>query len=154
MHEPKRCPRCGLVTTDYHNGKRPCYCRPCDNAFHKERREQGYVKPKVRKPYVLPEHMRPTIIPTAMDLAWFAGLFEGEGSVSGQGYPEMSQKDDWPLRFIRDRFGGTIALYTSKSSGRSYFRWWLTGPHGRELLAQISPLLSPRRREQIRSKLP
>src|SRR5258706_7126079 len=60
----------------------------------------------------------PTEVPTMKDIAWAAGIYEGEGSVSRDvnctGYwsgirISVTQKDRWLLHRLKALFGGTIA---------------------------------------------
>lgn len=86
------------------------------------------------------------------DIAWAAGIFEGEGTAGhwdGSTKVHVVQKGDWlPLR-LQALFGGGIYF---KSKGR-YALWSLGGPRARGFLLTIFPFLSPRRREQVRRAL-
>ena len=63
--------------------------------------------------------------PTAIEVAWAAGIYEGEGSCvtnhSGSGYESfvasVNQKDPEILYRMRDLFGGTIKLCNKKFNG-------------------------------------
>lgn len=99
---------------------------------------------------------RPTEHPTVIDIAWAAGVYEGEGSVSytqsGYGnrmpFVSITQKDQWLCARLRALFGGTV-LQNTKQNG-SYDYWRLTGPRGVGFLMTIYKFLSPRRQQQIR----
>ncbi len=98
----------------------------------------------------------PTKIPTKEEIAWAAGIYEGEGSAGGPGpTPEIRipqkdhQKDQWVLRRLLQWFGGNIyAKYTEPG----IHIWRVGGPRARNFINCIWPHLSPRRREQIRRK--
>jgi len=104
--------------------------------------------------------------PTILDIAWVAGVFEGEGSVSaphgsrGSMTATLVQKDLWLLDRVVELFGGHYYLsggYTTKtnSSGKSTVcgRWEITGPRARGFVFTIFSFLSPRRRAQIKAAL-
>ena len=71
---------------------------------------------------------------TAQDIAWAAGIYEGEGYCRttkdpGSGRPSsfgvvLSQKEQWlPVRLMT-MFGGRIAQYKNKN-GKEYWHWYL-----------------------------
>lgn len=103
----------------------------------------------------------PTEVPTEEDWAWFAGIFEGEGYVTGYRkgsgsrsphrgfYVGVTQKDRWLLDRLSRLFGGGV--YTHGKTG--CFRWGLWGHRGAELMRAIYPRLSPRRQGQIDAAL-
>lgn len=97
--------------------------------------------------------------PTLKDIAWAAGIYEGEGHVGrsarGAVTANVSQKDGWLPERLRQLFGGCTGHYASQSSlGNSMmWRWYLCGPRALGFLFTIYPLLSPRRRGQIRKAL-
>lgn len=136
------CKRCKQKTNDWYRETDWC-CRPCWQKYVRER----YV-PKPKQPYVQPEHLKATLEPTEQDWAWFAGFYEGEGSVNASGL-QIAQKQAWPLEWCRERFGGRICRYARKRDGSLYYKWWLTGPVCRAVLRRIRPLLSPRRQGQM-----
>ena|ERR1035437_9260938 len=94
--------------------------------------------------------------PTMLDIAWAAGIYEGEGHCRPTGANtvrlSVSQKDLWLLYRLRQLFGGTV--YLRKSCGKSNVnQWYLSGTRARGFLLTIFSFLSPRRREQARSTL-
>jgi hypothetical protein len=95
--------------------------------------------------------------PTLVDLAWAAGVWEGEGSVifAGTFRIEVAQKDRWILDRLRERFGGSIYVRKEHYLGGRYIlhKWYLTGARGRGFAYSIFSWLSPRRREQVRRAL-
>jgi hypothetical protein len=96
---------------------------------------------------------------TNLEVAWAAGIFEGEGScnpVPPRGkytVPRqmvgVSQKDPWLLERLKDMFGGHIYLKSDRRNPSPLYRWQIDGPRGRGFLLTIYPFLSPRRKEQI-----
>lgn len=95
--------------------------------------------------------------PTAIEVAWAAGIYEGEGCcVTGGGkknsfYASVSQKDPELLYRLRDVFGGRIALYNRKFNGKvcTIHHWVVCGDRGRTFLGVIYPFLTARRKAQI-----
>lgn len=86
------------------------------------------------------------------DIYWAAGLFEGEGSIAKHAIAFVTQKDAWVLLRVRSLFGGTVGgPYVWRT--RTFYRWFAAGARGRGFLMTIYPLLSPRRRQQIRAAL-
>jgi len=111
---------------------------------------RGYEKPECR----------PTKVPTDIDIAWAAGIWEGEGSVSGKGYSyavsriSVSQKDTEILYRLRELFGGGVSHNYAKIKRRPdemIFRWNVCGERGRIFAAVIYKFLSTRRKVQIDS---
>lgn len=102
----------------------------------------------------------PTLIaterPTAHDIAWAAGLWEGEGSVhltrTGE-VVSLSQADTWVLERFRALFGGRISLEKDpkgqKFTRRPVWRWRVCGPRARGFVQTILKFLSPRRKAQV-----
>lgn len=104
-----------------------------------------------------PNHWRlrkRSVRPTIKDIAWAAGIYEGEGSTprnkSGV-VAFVTQKDAWLPHRLQELFGGSVAQYESHSSlGQSpMWRWSACGSRARGFLLTIYPLLSPKRRAQI-----
>jgi hypothetical protein len=95
-----------------------------------------------------------------LDIAWAAGVYEGEGTVRSRHKRtiEMSvaQKDVWLLERLRDLFGGTIYQSKSQNSRGTKYTiafWNLYGTRARGFLMTIYSFLSPRRRDKIREVL-
>jgi hypothetical protein len=95
------------------------------------------------------KRLAPTEWPTTHDIAWAAGIYEGEGSC----FPNSNtislvvpQKDTWILERFRALFGGSIGL--NRTTG--VYRWTVSGARARGLAMTIYGLLSPRRQQQIR----
>jgi hypothetical protein len=83
-----------------------------------------------------------------LDVAWAAGFWEGEGSVSHSSFTAC-QKSRWPLERLVEMFGGSIS-YKPQDGCHS---WWLSGERGRLFARAIRPYLSPRRIAQIEKTL-
>lgn len=88
--------------------------------------------------------------PTLLDIAWAAGIYEGEGCCHN-GYKNhyygvsISQKDWWLLEKLQSLFGGSISLDKRNGAGH----WRLSGPRGRGFAMTIYKWLSPIRKQQI-----
>lgn len=96
----------------------------------------------------------PTEHPTIKDIAWAAGLYEGEGSCSrngDSGGARITQKDRWVCDRMRNLFGGTVGTQTNRSG--SWYIWHVSGPRARGFLMTIFTFLSPRRRVQVKAAL-
>jgi hypothetical protein len=100
----------------------------------------------------------PTEPLTPHDIAWAAGIYEGEGCCYRNGTRKdaskecasVTQKDRWILDRLQAKFGGSIDWSKSRGPiGNGVFRWRLSGVRARGFLQTIFILLSPRRREQI-----
>lgn len=96
--------------------------------------------------------------PTLIELAWAAGIWEGEGSVGcyeGAFRLTVAQKDRWILDRLRAWFGGTVYVRKEHYQGGRYVlhQWYLTGARGRGFAYTIFTWLSPRRRAQLRKAL-
>ena len=90
--------------------------------------------------------------PTVIDIAWAAGIYEGEGCVSsskGSIKVGVTQKDPWLLVKLLMLFGGRIYKYKT----RPIFEWHLSGSRSKGFLFTIFTFLSPRRRRQIEAAL-
>lgn len=99
---------------------------------------------------------------TPVEIAWAAGIYEGEGScqpnATGKSYrigASVTQKDRWILERLRAIFGGGIGVKRSRLHGKTYMTpvWFISGPRARGFLMTIYPFLSPRRSEGIRVAL-
>lgn len=103
--------------------------------------------------------LAPTEHPTLLDIAWAAGIYEGEGCVTRHKYGggvRVGQKEPWILHRLRALFGGHIGgqfqHHTNAwSAGSRVNTWDLSGPRARGFLMTIYPFLSPHRRAQIRA---
>ena len=87
-----------------------------------------------------------------LEVAYFAGLFDGEGSV-GVYYPNpsarrqrmaeqvyISNNDLRPLNRAKSLFGGSIHLHQpERPHGRANWRWYVSGRNAERFLAAILP---------------
>lgn len=94
-----------------------------------------------------------TVVPSLLDIAWAAGLYEGEGSVTTTSTVNtkvaLSQKDDEVLLRLASFFGGKI--YPGKNTnGEPRFTWMLSRERAWGFLLTVFTFLSSRRRKQIR----
>lgn len=97
-----------------------------------------------------------TEIPTTLDIAWAAGVYEGEGNCAG-GYGRgfsvtVVQKDDWLVRRLQALFGGSVYFRNQlTATGLQTHRhtWYLSGSLARDFIPLIYPYLSPRRKAQV-----
>lgn len=95
-----------------------------------------------------------TKIPTALDIAWAAGIFEGEGTVRlcGRGKRGLAaavpQKDPECLYRLRDMFGGSVG---NPSGANPCYHWDICGDRARVFVAIIYSYLTSRRKQQADS---
>ena len=93
-----------------------------------------------------------------LDIAWAAGIYEGEGDVSQTQKLfriAVNQKDPWILHRLRTLFGGSVKKYVTRGYLKhcEFYRWCLHGPRARGFAMTIWHFLSPRRKGQIRPGL-
>src|ERR1700733_5848744 len=92
--------------------------------------------------------------PTAIDVAWAAGIYEGEGCCVKAGKNKqafsvmVSQKDPELLYRLKEWFGGRVTLYKNgvgkKDSNFQVYHWLVCGDRGRVFLACIFPFMTAR----------
>lgn len=97
--------------------------------------------------------------PTAIEVAWAAGIYEGEGccTTNHNGTGSMSfaitvaQKDPELLYRLRDLFGGKIGHYNRTFNKKvcPISHWKICGDRARTFIGVIYPFLTARRKEQI-----
>ena len=106
----------------------------------------GYMKPGLEA----------EVNPTNIDVAWAAGLFEGEGSMvrtspnrpsDGCEVACVSQKDPEILYRFKRLFGGNVY------PDGGLYRWNVSGPRARGFLYTMFKFMSRRRKDQIRKVL-
>lgn len=99
---------------------------------------------------------------TALDLAWCAGFYEGEGTViygathSGPLRVKISSTDRDVLDLMRKRsgIGGVSGPYPPKGFGRKpFFVWAANGAAAVALLREMLPLLGERRSARALEKI-
>jgi hypothetical protein len=101
-------------------------------------------------------HLEATESPSLLDIAWAAGIYEGEGWISTMRRESGSysikigvgQKDDWILLRLQALFGGGISEVYNKNAGECYV-WSLYSSRAMDFLNEIFQFLSPRRQAQI-----
>lgn len=99
-----------------------------------------------------------------MDIAWAAGIYEGEGSVAKRkNHPALlvsvPQKERWILDRLARLFGGSVFVHRfaesregpSKGVIRKAYRWFVNGPRAMAFMLTIYSFLSPRRKLQFQS---
>ena len=92
-----------------------------------------------------------TKIPTPIDIAWAAGIYEGEGTCRNCGHAErgfmvsVTQKDPEILYRLRDWFGGSVR---DNGAGTGVHVWDACGDRARIFMALIYLRLSSRRKVQ------
>lgn len=100
--------------------------------------------------------------PRFSDIAWAAGVYEGEGHcrwANGGTYATVSQKDRWLCDRLKVLFGGSVYFHVRKDNRAGFapespiFTWTATGARSRGFLMTIYAFLSPRRQGQIRGVL-
>ena len=95
----------------------------------------------------------PTEHPTILDIAWAAGIYEGEGccckTIKGTSVVTVSQKHRWLTDKLRDLFGGTVRLYRNNGLAKGdIYRWHVSGTRARGFLLTSYQFLSPHRQAQ------
>jgi hypothetical protein len=112
------------------------------------------------------DSLEPVRTPTQEDILFFAGFYEGEGSVTcakanAAFKVTVCQKDPEMLYRMRDLWGGSIRFISKRGTGPSdaftgyeswsnpLYRWNVCGDRGRMFLKVIYPYLSNRRKAQI-----
>jgi hypothetical protein len=114
----------------------------------------------------LGDSLEPVRKPTGLEIAYFAGFFDGEGSATpNKNYKgvcvKLSQKDPELLYRMRDLWGGSVRFWATKSAKGSWifegyesyknpiYVWAISGDRARFFLKQIYPYMSSRRKAQI-----
>src|SRR5882762_7386766 len=96
-----------------------------------------------------------TKTPTAIDIAWSAGFFEGEGHprlTYKRGIDlSVTQKDPEVLYRLRDWFGGAVRFARCKTipADKQVYQWNCCGDRARVFMALVYSFLSARRKSQI-----
>ena len=96
--------------------------------------------------------------PTTQDIYWAAGFCEGEATFyhkKGSGEVHINQKNSLePLQKMLSLFGGNIYKIHSRAKGGYYFDiWGIVGSRARGFMMTIFPLMSPKRKNQIKKVL-
>lgn len=89
--------------------------------------------------------------PTDVEIAWAAGIYEGEGCAAGaegRTIAVVNQKDPELLYRLRAMFGGRIEMIRADSP-KFCHKWLLYGDYARGFFALIWPYMTSRRKAQI-----
>jgi hypothetical protein len=122
-------------------------CKGCRRATNTNSPRRTYSK----RPAVCPRQT-----PTLLELAWAAGIYEGEGSIDFNGRSlrvTVTQKDRWILDRLQLLFGGSVSVDRRIYAGRlnEVHRWAIRGARGMGFILTVFSWLSPRRRQQART---
>lgn len=95
---------------------------------------------------------------TEKEIAWSAGLFEGEGSIVVYRQQRVILKIDMTDRDVVERFYrvvgfGSFAVLSRISNIKTQWRWAGSGARAIALLEAWIPLLGNRRRERARAAI-
>jgi hypothetical protein len=137
-------------------------CKICSNFASEASRSKHYKrsihnghKPSAHNGFALNPTTGPTLHPTVKDIAWAAGIYEGEGSIWKS--PQcgkyrglkitVPQKEPWILYRLRNLFGGKV----SPQTGRTISLWRISGDRALGFSETIYVLLSPHRQQQLRT---
>ena len=93
------------------------------------------------------------------EVAWAAGLFEGEGTITHSGgRPRLALKmtDDWPVRRFAEIVGGSVygpyRNRTGEHDGyprKDFYMWVAEGKAGARAARMMEPFLSPARLKRL-----
>jgi hypothetical protein len=96
---------------------------------------------------------------TPVELAWAAGLFEGEGSVRiskpaarnwGSLNVDVPNTDQSIVQFFYGRWGGSVREVPAQGNRRTYWRWRLAARQAVPFLEAIRPyLVTDRVRQRV-----
>src|SRR5690349_18640689 len=101
-----------------------------------------------------------TVVPTKEDIAWAAGIFEGEGwagsnigkakaQLGASPQVKVQMTDIEPPERLFKLFGGGFHNRTSKPPRKpKVYIWSASGERARKFLHDVFPFLSPRRQSQ------
>jgi hypothetical protein len=87
---------------------------------------------------------------TEAELAWAAGMFEGEGSVRinahtqrnrGALLVDLANTSAEVVAFFRDRWGGSLREYVPGGNRRTYYRWRAASRMAAAFLNDVLPYL-------------
>ncbi len=92
------------------------------------------------------------------ELAWGAGMFEGEGSVrinvatthnNGALLVDLVNTDETLVRWFSDRFGGSVRHGKLRGNRRPYWRWRAASLLAASFLRAIYPYVKGEKRERV-----
>ena len=113
-----------------------------DREWKRKWRLKRGIKPRASTPKSL-------IKPSLMDIAWTAGVYEGEGTVGNTQRSiklVITQKDPEILFILQKLFGGRVC---QMKTGAKAHRWNISGARALGLMFTIFKFLSKRRKEQF-----
>lgn len=98
-----------------------------------------------------------TKVPTEIEIAWAAGVYEGEGHCRNGSHSHfgiavsLGQKDPELLYRLRDMFGGSVRFAQCKTIPveNQCYTWDVCGDRARLFLARIYSFLTARRKGQV-----
>jgi hypothetical protein len=106
-----------------------------------------------RARYIDPKQA-PSEHPTTRDIAWAAGIIEGEASIVDANELRVVQKDRWLCDRLRALFGGYVTEAAHKARWNipagKYWVWNISGARVRGLSLSIYSFLPPRRKAQLK----
>lgn len=121
------------------------------------------VLPKgMKRGYERPQTKKAILKPTVRDLEWAAGFLEGEGCfgrTAGSQRAGANQVNKEPVQRLLDLFGGSLKQYKKrryaihKSQPNPTWDWYVGGSRARGVMMTLYPLMSERRKEQLRAAL-
>lgn len=143
----KICGRCGA--DDWYVYTHSTRCAPCDC-----RSKWVGDKPIPALGRESPATPKATVQPTIRDIAWAAGLFEGEGCAlygTQTTRVSVSQNGRWVLDKLSTLFGGAVRMggTNNRLSKNPQWVWIVSGARARGFGLTIYSFLSPRRKEQM-----
>ena len=98
---------------------------------------------------------KPLRKPRTEEIAWAAGFYEGEGSVSALGtlVAQITQVNREPLERFVPIFGGRIHSIRGTNTIGPLHGWYVGGALALSFFEQVEPWLSDKRRVQIKTAL-
>ncbi len=158
IYEERSCEVCGTSFSVRNNkgdrNKRTCSKSCATTLRHSKGWKSG---PDLGANWNKNPSLRPTLHPTNMDIAWAAGIYEGEGSVAIPKHSpdsiqvHVGQKEEWLTYRLRNLFGGSVCHRTMND--QPFFEWQVSGARARGFLMTIYIFMSPRRQDQIGAAL-
>ena len=106
-------------------------------------------------PFLTKPELEPTTVPSLIDIAWSAGIYEGEGHVrnrrSAATIVQVSQKDPELLFRLREWFGGKVSFAKCSTIPAEHqcHVWIVCGDKCRLFIALVYPFLTSRRKVQV-----
>lgn len=99
--------------------------------------------------------LRASTRPSMRDLAWAAGFLEGEGcfsSIRGSARILAVQVNREPIDRLLSVFGGATRLYTRTRTPqwRPVWNWYVSGSRARGVMFTLYPMMTTKRKGQIR----